>query len=90
MISFLFPQSLLPKDEGITLNGEVAHQQPSLPSLGVGYKHTTYGTTLPKIPVATTIQTTTFPNLINLVTCHFTCVFVQINKVSRYKNTDSK
>lgn len=49
-------ESFLPKEEG-----EVAHRQPSLPSLGVGYKHTTYDTSLPKIPVATTIQTTTFP-----------------------------
>lgn len=58
---YFFFQSFLPKDEGISLTGEVAHQQPSLPSLGVGYKHTTYGTTLPKIPVSTSIQTTTFP-----------------------------
>lgn len=55
-------QSILPKDDGFGLTGGIAtHQQPSLPSLGVGFKTNTYGTTLPKIPVATNTHTTTFP-----------------------------
>lgn len=55
-------ESILPKDDGFGLTGGiVAHQQPSLSSIGVGYKTNTYGTTLPKIPVATATHTTTFP-----------------------------
>lgn len=55
-------ESILPKEDGFGLTGGiVTHQQPSLPSLGVGFKTNTYGTTLPKIPVATTTHTTTFP-----------------------------
>ena len=59
---FSLLQSILPKEDGFGLTGGiVTHQQPSLPSLGVGFKTNTYGTTLPKIPVATTTHTTTFP-----------------------------
>lgn len=56
-------QSILPKEGGFKslTGGIVANQQPSLPPLGIGYKQNTYGTTLPKIPVATTTHTTTFP-----------------------------
>jgi len=56
-------ESILPKEEGFNgfSSGIVAQQQSTLPHLGVGYKQNTYGTTLPKIPVATTTHTTTFP-----------------------------
>lgn len=61
--ALFFLQSILPKDEGFNgfSSGIVAQQQSTLPHLGVGYKQNTYGTTLPKIPVATTTHTTTFP-----------------------------
>ena len=63
MLLFVFIQSILPREEGFNglTGGIVAHQQPTLPSLSVGYKQNAYGTTLPKIPVATTNHTTTFP-----------------------------
>ncbi|XP_068729341.1 MAPK/MAK/MRK overlapping kinase-like [Montipora capricornis] len=56
-------ESILPKEGGFKslTGGIVANQQPTLPSLGIGYKQNTYGTTLPKIPVATTTHRTTFP-----------------------------
>lgn len=56
-------ESILSKDEGFGLTtGKVAHHQSTIPSLGIGYnKHNAYGTTLPKIPVATTTHKTTFP-----------------------------
>ena len=80
----VFLQSILPKEDGFGLTG--AHQQPSLPSLGVGYKHSTYGAThLPKIPVATTTHTTTFPtsfpsiihqekNKVKVIDCTICCL----------------
>lgn len=62
-------ESILPKDEGFKglTGGIVTHQQPTLPSVGVGYKQNTYGTTLPKIPVATTTHTTTFPTSLHSI-----------------------
>ena len=70
-----FFQSTVSKDEGYggitAAGGKVGYGQSTLPALGIGYnKHSTYGTTLPKIPVATTTThkttfPTSFPSIIN-------------------------
>ncbi|XP_073248059.1 MAPK/MAK/MRK overlapping kinase-like [Porites lutea] len=68
-------ESVVSKDEGYggitAAGGKVGYGQSTLPALGIGYnKHSTYGTTLPKIPVATTTThkttfPTSFPSIIN-------------------------
>jgi len=50
--------------------GIVANQQPVLPPLGVGYKQNTYGTALPKIPMATATHTSAFPTSFHSVIHH--------------------
>ncbi|XP_029195387.1 MAPK/MAK/MRK overlapping kinase-like [Acropora palmata] len=65
-------QSIFPKEGKINgLNGGiVANQQPVLPPLGVGYKQNTYGTALPKIPMATATHTSAFPTSFHSVIHH--------------------
>ena len=64
ILGLFFRQPLLPKElpNNSSLTGSIYGAQSGLPSLGLGLKQTTHRTTmLPKIPLATSTATATFP-----------------------------